>query len=114
VIDPDNRPDYLYTGSNDGWFGSFGPPQHFAQARLRAVEEGIPVLRSTTTGISGIIDARGVVRHWAPMHVQQRIDATVPFALPPTLFARLGNMLALCWAMVFLLLAVVALRKRPL
>jgi apolipoprotein N-acyltransferase len=111
VIDRAHRPDYLYTGSNDGWFGSFGPPQHFAQARLRAVEEGIPVLRSTTTGISGIIDARGVVRHWLSMHQRGRIDTTVPPALPPTLFARLGNMLALLWAIVFLLPALVAMRQ---
>ncbi len=112
VIDRADRPDYLYTGSNDGWFGSFGPPQHFAQARLRAVEEGIPVLRSTTTGISGVIDARGVVRHWLPMHQRGRIDTLVPPALPPTLFARMGNMLALLWAIVFLLPAAVALRQR--
>ena len=111
VIDREDRPDYLYTGSNDGWFGSFGPPQHFAQARLRAVEEGLPVLRSTTTGISGVIDARGVVRQWLPMHQAGRIDARVPPALPPTLFARLGNMLGLCWAVLFLIAALVAMRR---
>jgi apolipoprotein N-acyltransferase len=110
VTDRTNRPDYIYTGSNDGWFGAHGPPQHFAQSRLRAIEEGLPVLRSTTTGISGIIDARGVVRQMLPMHVAGRIDALVPPPAAPTLFARLGNVLGLCWAMVFLLLAFVAMR----
>ena len=111
VVDGADRPDFLYTGSNDGWFGAAGPPQHFAQARMRAVEEGLPVLRSTTTGISGIIDARGVVREVIPSHVAARIDATVPPAGAPTLFARLGNILALSWAAVFLAFAFVAMRQ---
>jgi apolipoprotein N-acyltransferase len=50
---------FLFNPSNDAWFGRWGPPQHLAQARLRALEEGLPVLRSTPTGISAIIDARG-------------------------------------------------------
>jgi apolipoprotein N-acyltransferase len=50
VVDRAHRPDYIFNPSNDGWFGSWGPPQHLAQARLRAIEEGLPVLRATTTG----------------------------------------------------------------
>ena len=111
VTDRSARADYIYTGSNDGWFGAAGPPQHFAQARMRAVEEGLPVLRSTTSGISGIIDARGVVRHMIPTGRMDRIDAFVPPSAPPTLFARLGNLLALVWACVFLALALVASRQ---
>lgn len=113
VVDGADRPDYIFNPSNDGWFGAFGPPQHFAQARLRAVEEGLPVLRATTTGISGIIDARGVVRQALPVHEMDRIDAKIPPAAAPTLFARLGNMLSLAWGLVFLGLALVALRKSP-
>jgi len=112
VVDAQNRPDYIYTGSNDGWFGAFGPPQHFAQSRMRAIEEGLPVLRSTTTGISGIIDSRGVVRHALRSHQQGRIDTFVPPAAEPTWFARLGNMLSLAWSLVFLLIAFVAMRHR--
>ncbi len=111
VVDRGHRPDYIYTGSNDGWFGMFGPRQHFAQARMRAIEEGLPVLRSTTTGISGIIDSRGVVRASIPAHRADRIDAIVPAAGAVTPFARLGNMLALGWALAFLLIAFVALRQ---
>ena len=59
VIDPEYRPDFLFNPSNDAWFGSWGPPQHLAQARLRAAEEGLPVVRSTPTGISAIVDAQG-------------------------------------------------------
>ena len=112
VVDRTHRPDYIFNPSNDGWFGSFGPPQHLAQARMRAIEEGLPVLRATTTGISAVIDADGrVVRH-LPRHVAGRLDGVIPPAHPPTLFARLGNMLPLAWAAVLLALSLVAMRRR--
>jgi apolipoprotein N-acyltransferase len=111
VAERGNRPDYIFNPSNDGWFGMFGPPQHLAQARMRAIEEGLPVLRSTTTGISAVIDARGVVRDHLPMHAGGRIDGLVPPAAPPTLFARLGNMLPLGWSIVFLVAAFIALQR---
>ncbi len=111
VVDRDHRPDFIWNGSNDGWFGAFGPPQHLAQARLRAIEEGLPVLRPTTTGISAVIDARGVVRAYIPMHRAGRLDGTIPPALAPTLFARLGNILPLGWAVVLLAIAAIALRR---
>ena len=112
VVDPEHRPDYIFNPSNDGWFGAFGPPQHLAQARLRAIEEGLPVLRATTTGISAVIDARGVVREFAPMHQARRLEGLVPPALPPTLFARAGNLLPLCWAGLLLLASLATLRRR--
>jgi len=112
VADRRNRPDYIFNPSNDGWFGPSGPPQHLAQARLRAIEEGLPILRSTTTGISAVIDARGVVRAHVPMHRAARLDGIVPPAAPPTLFSRLGNILPLVWAMIFLALGAIAMRRR--
>ncbi|HEY6817076.1 MAG TPA: apolipoprotein N-acyltransferase [Croceibacterium sp.] len=112
VADRSRRPDYIFNPSNDGWFGAFGPPQHLAQARMRAIEEGLPVLRATTTGISAVIDPRGVVRHYLPMREAGRIDGVVPRALPPTPFARLGCLLSFFWAIAFLAFAAVALRRR--
>lgn len=112
VVDRAERPDYIFNPSNDGWFGSHGPPQHLAQARMRAIEEGLPVLRSTTTGISAVIDARGVVREHFPQLEGGRIDGVIPPAAAPTPFALLGNALALFWSIVFLGLAAVALRRR--
>ncbi len=112
VVDRRNRPDYIFNPSNDGWFGPSGPPQHLAQARLRAIEEGLPILRSTTTGISAVIDSRGVVRMHLPMHRAGRLDGIVPPAAPPTPFARLGNILPLAWAMIFFGLAAIAMRRR--
>ncbi|MXO65447.1 apolipoprotein N-acyltransferase [Altericroceibacterium endophyticum] len=111
ITDPENRPDYIFNPSNDGWFGTIGPPQHLAQARLRAIEEGLPVLRATTTGISAVIDARGIVRQYRPLHVAGRIDGTVPAAAEPTLFSFLGNVLPLAWAIVLLLPTAVAIRR---
>lgn len=100
VVDRAHRPDFIFNPSNDGWFGPSGPPQHLAQARLRAIEEGLPVLRSTTTGISAVIDARGVVREFIGRHRSGRIDGFVPPAADPTWFSRLGNWLPLGWALL--------------
>lgn len=112
VIDGGNRPDYLFNPSNDGWFGSWGPPQHLAQARMRAIEEGMPVLRSTTTGISAVIDANGVVRQSVPSHAAGVLLGLIPSAHAPTLFALWGNLLSLGWAMLLLGASLVALRRR--
>lgn len=112
VTDRSNRPDYIFNPSNDGWFGAFGPPQHLAQARMRAIEEGLPVLRSTTTGVSAVIDPRGVVRQHLGQHVADRIDTVVPPAAMPTPFARLGNWLALGWGLLLLGAGIIASRRR--
>jgi apolipoprotein N-acyltransferase len=99
VIDPAHRPDFIFNPSNDAWFGAWGPPQHLAQARLRAIEEGMPVIRSTPTGISAVIDSQGRVTRYIPYHQQGTIDAALPRALAPTLFSRLGNWLPLAFAL---------------
>lgn len=98
VADKTNRPDYIFNPSNDGWFGWWGPPQHLAQARMRAIEEGLPVLRSTTTGISAVIDANGVVRGHIGMGKADKLEGLVPAAKPPTLFGQSGHLLTIGWA----------------
>ncbi|MDE2560717.1 MAG: apolipoprotein N-acyltransferase [Sphingomonadales bacterium] len=112
VVDEAHRPDFLFNPSNDGWFGAWGPPQHLAQARMRAIEEGLPILRSTTTGISAVIDADGRVVSHIGHNVAGRIDGSVPPAHAPTLFSHLGNMLPLGWAIGLLGLSLVATRRR--
>lgn len=111
VVDRAHRPDFLFNPSNDAWFGSWGPPQHLAQARLRAIEEGLPVIRSTPTGISAVIDADGRILDSVPMHQPGRIDTVVPPAHAPTLFARYGNVLPVGFALL-LLAAAIAFRRR--
>lgn len=110
VVDRANRPEVIFNPSNDGWFGSWGPPQHLAQARLRAIEEGLPVLRATTTGISAVIDADGVVRQSLPLKARGRLDGLVPPPGAPTLFSQAGNIIPLCWAALLLVLSVVVRR----
>jgi apolipoprotein N-acyltransferase len=111
VVDRDDRPDFIFNPSNDGWFGGFGSPQFVAQSRLRAMEEGLPVLRSTTTGISAVIDARGILRASIGRGQADRIDGLMPPPFAPTLFARLGNLLPLIWGAIALLAAAVATRR---
>lgn len=110
VVDERHRPDFLFNPSNDAWFGSWGPPQHLAQARLRALEEGLPVIRSTPTGISALIDADGTVVKALPYQQAGAITASLPPARTPTLFARFG--LAATWALALALCALgIALRR---
>lgn len=111
VVDRAHRPDFIFNPSNDAWFGAWGPPQHLAQARLRAIEEGLPVVRATPTGISAVIDADGRILESLPMHAAGRIDTTVPRAHAPTPFARFGNMLPVAFGLLLLALAI-AFRRR--
>ncbi|MBC6405829.1 MAG: apolipoprotein N-acyltransferase [Rhodospirillales bacterium] len=86
------RPGFLLNLTNDAWFGrSSGPYQHFASAKLRAVEEGLPLIRAANNGISAIVDSYGVIRAALALDEIAVLDGTLPAALPPTLFARLGN-----------------------
>jgi apolipoprotein N-acyltransferase len=110
VIDPENRPDFLFNPSNDSWFGAWGSPQFVAQARLRAIEEGMPVVRATPTGISAVIDSNGAVLVALPIGKAGMIQTTLPKVAAPTLFARFGNILPFGFALMLVGLAV-ALRR---
>jgi apolipoprotein N-acyltransferase len=111
IVDRANRPDFIFNPSNDAWFGTVGPPQHLAQARLRAVEEGLPIIRATPTGISALINPDGSLAKTLPHGVAGRIDAHLPRAGPPTFFGRYGNIIPLCLAGIFLLISYVANRR---
>lgn len=100
VVDEAHRPLFLFNPSNDAWFGASGPPQHLAQARLRAIEEGLPIARATPTGISAIIDADGRLLKSLPLGAMGMMELPMPAPLPPTLFARLGNAMVLVIAVL--------------
>ena len=113
VVDRANRPHFIFNPSNDAWFGAWGPPQHLAQARLRAAEEGLPVVRSTPTGISALIDARGRVVASIPRGSAGVIDGALP---PPaaqlTPFARLGNIIPVALGFLLILGGIAVARSR--
>lgn len=94
VVDKTQRPDLLINVTNDAWYGlSAGPPQHLAQARLRAVEQGLPLVRAANTGISAIIDPYGRVIDLLPLNVRGAIERQMPQRLQATAFGLLGNLI---------------------
>jgi len=94
------RPGWLLQITNDAWFGTFaGPQQHLAQARLRSIEQGLPMIRVANTGISGVIDAQGRLRASIPLGQAGFLDATLPPARAATPYARMGD-----WPLALLLL----------
>lgn len=86
------RPEWLLQITNDAWFGTLsGPWQHLAQARLRAIESGLPLMRAANTGVSAVIDARGVVRAELGLNLEGRIDAALPGSFAQTPWSKTGD-----------------------
>ncbi len=106
VAEPGRRPGWLLNVTNDAWFGiSSGPYQHLATARFRAVEEGLPLVRAANNGISAVVDPHGRVAARLDLGRMGVLDADLPQALEPTLYARLGNLAAAALGLVLLVLA---------
>jgi apolipoprotein N-acyltransferase len=109
VVDPADRPQWLLVISNDAWYGfTSGPFQHFAITRVRAVEEGLPVVRAANNGISGLIDPLGRVVRRLGLDVVGALDVPLPRALPATVYEQVGDafffaalpvLLGLAWAL---------------
>ncbi len=105
------RADWIVQITNDAWFGRLtGPFQHFALARLRAIEQGLPLARAANTGITAMIDARGRVVGSLPMGVPGALDLPLPPPLPPTPYHRWGEGPALL--LLAALAAALVLRRR--
>ena len=112
VVDEADRPDWLVNVTNDAWFGnSTGPRQHLAAARLRAVEEGLPLMRAANTGISAGFDAQGRELDRLGMNQAGQLTLPLPGKRPPTSFARLG--LVTPGLLAAGLVAVGLVRRRP-
>jgi apolipoprotein N-acyltransferase len=108
----DDRPGWIVNLTNDGWFGiSTGPYQHLQQTRMRAVEEGLPIVRAANTGISAVIDPVGRIIARLDLGVEGVLDAGLPAAIAPTVYARIGDIPAL---MFVALAIIVAIRRRKL
>lgn len=114
VAGVDERPDFILLITNDAWFGQFsGPYQHLAQARLRSVEQGLPMVRVANTGVSAMIDARGALTAALPLGRAGHLDVALPGALPPTLYSRIGDTPLLLLALLILGGTIITRRKRP-
>jgi len=102
IVDARQRPDWILNVSNDAWYGrSAGPYQHFAMARTRAVEEGLPLVRVANNGITGVVDAEGRVLAHTSLDAIGYADIPLPVAGGTTPYAYLGD-----WVFLALLLIV--------
>jgi apolipoprotein N-acyltransferase len=105
-----DRPGWIINLTNDGWFGiSTGPYQHLQQARLRAIEQGLPVVRAANTGISAVIDPMGRIVARLGLGVEGVLDSSLPAAIAPTIYARSGDIPT---AMIVAAALILVIRRR--
>jgi apolipoprotein N-acyltransferase len=110
VLPPGQRPGWIINVTNDGWFGiSSGPYQHFQQARVRAIEEGLPLVRAANTGISAVVDPLGRIINSLPLGSEGVIDSPLPRSIAAPFYARVGDIPA---AMIVALALLAIIRRR--
>jgi apolipoprotein N-acyltransferase len=111
VIDPNARPQWLLNITNDAWYGvSSGPFQHLELARVRAVEEGLPLVRAANNGVSAVFDSYGRELGRLDLDAVDILDTALPAAAAPTLYERAGD--AIFCVMALLLLAIIGIGSR--
>lgn len=107
VFNAPERPDFLMQITNDAWFGEFaGPYQHLALARMRAIEQGLPMVRVANTGVSAMIDGRGRITHSISLGHSGFVDAPLPPMLGVTLYSQSKD-----WPILMLLIIILGARS---
>ncbi len=110
VVPAGQRPGWIVNVTNDGWFGiSSGPYQHFQQARVRAIEEGLPLARAANTGISAVVDPLGRIVKSLPLGREGVIDSSLPRPVRAPLYARVGDAPA---AVIVAIALLIVIRRR--
>ncbi len=110
VVPPGERPGWIVNVTNDGWFGiSSGPYQHFQQARVRAIEEGLPLVRAANTGISAVVDPVGRIVNSLRLGEEGALDSPLPRSIRAPLYARVGDAPA---ALMVVIALIVVVRRR--
>lgn len=113
VLPEGPRPDLILNVTNDAWFGQTpGPYQHFAQARLRALEEGLPLVRAANTGISAIVDPYGRVVASLALGTEGVLDSDLPAAISAPVSARYGRFVLTATLVICLMTTIARLRRR--
>ena len=107
------RPGWLVNITDDAWFGPWaGPRQHFLIARVRAIEEGLPIARAANTGISAVIDGNGRVRAALALNRMGVVDAPLPVSLAPTIYTQIGDWIVAFFAINAIALVFLLARRR--
>jgi apolipoprotein N-acyltransferase len=113
VVQGSERPGLLVNLTNDGWFGdTTGPWQHFHQARVRAVEEGVPLVRAANNGVSAVVDGQGRTVAMLMLNARGVLDTGIPESIAAPVYARFGDSTFVALALIFLAGAVVLNRRR--
>lgn len=112
VVQGDRRPGLLVNVTNDGWFGdTTGPWQHFHQTRVRAVEEGLPIIRAANNGVSAVIDGQGRVVAMLILNARGVVDSGIPMAIETPVYAKIGDCTFVALTLIFLGAAIVLKRR---
>ncbi len=113
VLPEYERPNLLVNLTNDGWFGeTAGPYQHFAQARIRAVEQGIPLVRSANTGISGLVDSNGRILAEVVLNKKGSFNFELPEILRSTPYVRMGD--SIFWGIILVVVSILLVMEKLL
>ena len=110
-----DRPKWIVNVTNDSWFGpTTGPKQHIQQVKYRAIEEGLPIIRSASSGISGVIDPLGRLITKTPVNTNASIDSKLPEALQATLFSKINSISLVLWLLLVLATAGLQIRRQQI
>jgi apolipoprotein N-acyltransferase len=103
----EERPGWIVNVTNDGWFGnSSGPYQHLQQARVTAIEQGLPLARAANTGISAVVDPVGRIVGSLPLDTEGVLDAPLPRSIGAPIYARFGDAPAAALILIGFVLAI--------